>query len=179
MVDIVDFVENEQSRHLWPPFFAAPRAAFSQRPAAPTLPLPLFQIKRRTDLHHKRVLRRKNYDSRIDHDFAARSATVRRSRGKIRADKAHETLVLMGYEGSERTTRRTVAEAKHRWRQGHSRQTRPWIPEPGLWLQWDYGDGPEVEGRATALFCAWLAWSRFRFVLRLRDKTLASVVDGA
>ncbi|MGA2929246.1 MAG: IS21 family transposase [Solirubrobacteraceae bacterium] len=101
---------------------------------------------------------------------------VARSRGKIRADKAHETLALMGYEGSERTTRRTVAQAKRHWRQGHSRQTRPWIPEPGLWLQWDYGDGPEVEGRATVLFCAWLAWSRFRVVLALRDKTLASVV---
>ena len=37
--------------------------------------------------------------------------------------------------------------------------------EPGLWMQWDYGDGPTVQGRATVLFCAWLAWSRFRVVL--------------
>ena len=101
---------------------------------------------------------------------------VERSRGKIRADKAHEKLVAMGYLGSERTTRRAVAEAKRRWRQAHGRQTRPWIPEPGLWMQWDYGDGPEVAGRETVLFCAWLAWSRFRVVLPLWDKTMPSVV---
>jgi transposase len=101
---------------------------------------------------------------------------VERSRGKIRADKAHEKLVAMGYLGSERTTRRAVAEAKRRWRQEHGRRTRPWVPEPGLWMQWDYGDGPEVAGRATVLFCAWLAWSRFRVVLPLWDRTLASVV---
>ncbi len=103
---------------------------------------------------------------------------VERSRGKIRADKAHEKLVVMGYLGSERTTRRAVAEAKHRYRQEHGRRTRPWIPEPGLWMQWDYGDGPEVGGRQTVLFCAWLAWSRFRVVLPLWDKTMASVVVG-
>jgi transposase len=101
---------------------------------------------------------------------------VWRSRGKVRADKAHETLVAMGYLGSERTTRRAVAEAKRRYRQEHGRRTRPWIAEPGLWMQWDYGDGPKVGGRSTVLFCAWLAWSRFRVVLPLWDKTMASVV---
>jgi hypothetical protein len=45
-------------------------------------------------------------------------------------------------------------------------------------MQWDYGDGPTVEDRATVLFCAWLAWSRFRVVVPLRDKTLPSVVLG-
>ena len=103
---------------------------------------------------------------------------VDRSRCKIRADKAHGKLVALGYQGSPRTTRRWVAESKRRWRQKHGRRTRPWIPEPGLWLQWDYGDGPTVQGRATVLFCAWLAWSRFRTVVPLRDKTLPSVVLG-
>jgi transposase len=101
---------------------------------------------------------------------------VARSRGKVRADRAHEKLVAMGYQGSERTTRRAVAEAKRRWRAEHGRRTRPWIPEPGLWMQWDYGDGPVIAGRRTALFCAWLAWSRFRFVLPLWDKATPSVV---
>ena len=64
------------------------------------------------------------------------------------------------------------------WRQKHGRRTRPWIPEPGLWLQWDYGDGPVVTGSRTVLFCAWLAWSRYRVVVPLRDKTLPSVVIG-
>ncbi|MCA1699032.1 MAG: IS21 family transposase, partial [Actinobacteria bacterium] len=35
-----------------------------------------------------------------------------------------------------------------------------------------------VAGRSTVLFCAWLAWSRFRVVLALWEKTMASVVIG-
>jgi transposase len=103
---------------------------------------------------------------------------VARSRGRVRADQVHSKLVAMGYEGSERTTRRAVAESKRRWRQKHGRHTRPWIPEPGLWFQWDWAEGPVVAGIKTALFCAWLAWSRYRVVVPLRDKTLPSVVMG-
>jgi hypothetical protein len=43
-------------------------------------------------------------------------------------------------------------------------------------MQWDYGEGPMVDGRRAVLFCAWLAWSRFRVVVPLREKTLPSVV---
>jgi hypothetical protein len=103
---------------------------------------------------------------------------VDRSHGQIRADIAHGKLVAIVYLGSARTTRRWVAEAKRRWRRRHGRRTRPWIPEPGLWMQWDYGDGPKINGVVTVLFCAWLAWSRFRVVVPLRDKTLPSVVLG-
>ena len=103
---------------------------------------------------------------------------VDRSHGHVRADKAHEVLVAMGYEGSYRTTRRAVAEAKRRWRRRHRRRTRPWIPQPGLWMQWDWGEGPLVCGVQAVLFCAWLAWSRFRVVVPLRDKTMPSVVIG-
>jgi hypothetical protein len=59
---------------------------------------------------------------------------------------------------------------------GRAWAARPWIPEPGLWMQFDYGDGPEIAGRRTVLFCAWLAWSRFRVVLPLWDRTMPSVV---
>jgi transposase len=112
-------------------------------------------------------------------DYAGKiDELVDRSHGRIRADVAHGKLVALGYLGSERTTRRWVAEAKRRWRREHGRRTRPWIPEPGLWMQWDYGDGPMVDGRSTVLFCAWLAWSRYRVVVPLRDKTLPSVVIG-
>jgi hypothetical protein len=58
----------------------------------------------------------------------------------------------MGYLGSERTTRRAVAAAKRCWRAEHGRRTRPWVTDPGLWMQWDYGDGPRVAGRSTVLF---------------------------
>src|SRR5215217_4914102 len=49
---------------------------------------------------------------RVD-EFAEKvDELVDRSHGRIRADKVHERLVAMGYRGSERTTRRAVAEAK-------------------------------------------------------------------
>lgn len=100
---------------------------------------------------------------------------VERSKGKIRADVAHEKLTALGYAGSERTTRRAVATVKKAYRAGRVRVHRPWVTEPGMWLQYDFGDGPVVDGVKTVLFCAWLAWSRFRVVLPLRDKTLPSV----
>jgi hypothetical protein len=98
------------------------------------------------------------------------------SNAKIRADVAHDKLVALGYTGSERTTRRAVADARQAWAAGHRRVHRPWVPEPGLWFQWDFGAGPVLDGAATWLFCAWLAWSRFRVVLAIRDKTLPTVL---
>lgn len=101
---------------------------------------------------------------------------VDRSHGKVRADVAHDKLIALGYNGSERTTRRAVAEVKAAYRAGRRRVHRPWVPEPGMWFQYDFGDGPRVNGVGTQLFCAWLAWCRFRVVLALLDKTLASVM---
>jgi transposase len=103
---------------------------------------------------------------------------VDRSQGRVRADVVHDKLSALGYQGSPRTTRRVVRAVKAAWRRDHARAYRPWIPEPGLWLQWDYGDGPVVGGRATVLFCAWLAWSRFRVILPLFDRTLPSVISA-
>lgn len=100
---------------------------------------------------------------------------VERSKGKVRADVAHDKLLALGYAGSERTTRRAVARVKANYRAGNRRVHRPWVTEPGMWLQYDYGDGPVIDGVKTVLFVAWLAWSRFRVVLPLRDKTMPSV----
>lgn len=75
---------------------------------------------------------------------------VERSRGKVRADRCHEKLVAMGYTGSDRATRRAVSHAKRLYRQGTLRVYRPWIAEPGLWLQFDWGDGPRIAGRRTS-----------------------------
>src|SRR5215207_6631539 len=99
-----------------------------------------------------------------------------RSEGKIRADVVHDKLVAMGFAGSERTTRRAVRAARKAWWSGHRRVFRPWLPEPGLWLQFDWGDGPKIAGRPTLLFCAWLAWSRFRVVLPTWDRTLPTLL---
>src|SRR5690606_15052026 len=98
-----------------------------------------------------------------------------KSKGKIRADVAHRKLLALGYAGSERTTRRAVAAVRRSYRLGRTRVHRPWITEPGLWLQYDFGDGPVIDGVKTVLFCAWLAWSRFRVVVPILDKTFPSV----
>jgi hypothetical protein len=107
---------------------------------------------------------------------------VDRSKGHVRADKVHERLVAVGFGGDERTTRRAVAEAKARWRAGHRRTYRPWIAEPGMWCQFDWGVGPAVPwaggpARATLLFCLWLAWSRFRVVIPTWDRTLPTLLS--
>ncbi|MGC9381484.1 hypothetical protein [Streptomyces sp. MH13] len=84
---------------------------------------------------------------------------VERSQGRVRADKLHERPVQLGFTGDERTTRRAVARAKDRWRAGHRRTYRPWITEPVLRMQSDWGWGPEVPGpgggepRETLVFC--------------------------
>jgi hypothetical protein len=108
---------------------------------------------------------------------------VETSEAAVRADVVHERLVVLGFTGDERTTRRAVAEAKARWRAGNRRTYRPWITEPGLWLQFDWGWGPKVPDptspgvmRATLLFCAWLAWSRFRVVIPTWDRSLPTLV---
>lgn len=101
---------------------------------------------------------------------------VDRSKGKVRADVVYDKLVALGYAGSERTCRRAVAEAKAVYRAGQRRVHRPWVPEPGMWFQYDFGTGPRVAGVETVLFCAWLAWSRFRVILPILDKTLPTVM---
>ena len=103
---------------------------------------------------------------------------VERSKGKVRADVAHEKITAMGYAGSERTTRRAVARLKAAWCFGRRRVFRPWVPEPGMWAQYDFGDGPRIGSATTVLFCWWLAWSRFRVVIPLLDRAWPSVAGA-
>ncbi len=101
---------------------------------------------------------------------------MERSDAKVRADVCFDKLVALGFAGSERTVRRGVAEVKANHRRGRRRVYRPWIPEPGMWAQWDWGAGPSVGGRPTNLFCAWLAWSRFRVVIPTWDRTMPTLI---
>lgn len=101
---------------------------------------------------------------------------VERSQGKIRGDVVFEKLGPLGFDGSARTVRRALAEVKANYRAGRRRVYRPWITEPGMWAQWDWGHGPRVGGRQTYLWCAWLAWCRFRVVIPTWDKTLPTVI---
>ncbi len=101
---------------------------------------------------------------------------VDRSKGKVRADVVFERLVAVGFEGSARTVRRAVARVKANYKRGRQRVYRPWIPEPGMWAQWDWGKGPTIGGRATNLFCAWFGWSRFRVVIPTWDRTMPTLI---
>src|SRR6266545_2952184 len=64
-----------------------------------------------------------------------------------------------GYAGSARNFRRLVAAQKALWRKENHRGRRPAVWSPGAYLVIDWGslDGLHV-------FCAVLAWCRFRFV---------------
>ena len=84
----------------------------------------------------------------------------------------------MGYTGSGRTTRTVLAKLKADYRAVEARPHRPWTPEPGRWLQYDFGEGPVIDGAKTVLFCAWLAFSRFRIVFVMRDRTGPNVFSA-
>lgn len=100
---------------------------------------------------------------------------IEASHGKLRGDKAHDKLKALGYTGSERSTRRALAQVRANYHLSNVRVHRPWVTEPGQWLQYDFGDGPVIGGKKTVLFVAWLAWSRFRIVIALRDRTAPTV----
>ena len=101
---------------------------------------------------------------------------VERSRGRIRGDVVFDKLGPLGFAGSARTVRRALAVVKRNYRVGKRRVYRPWITEPGMWAQWDWGHGPRVTGRQSYLWCGWLAWCRFRVVIPTWDKTLPTVI---
>ena len=71
----------------------------------------------------------------IDEHLAKLKEWIERSNGRLRADRAHDKLLALGYAGSERTTRRAVAVVKRDYRLGRVRVHRPWVTEPGMWLQ--------------------------------------------
>ncbi len=102
-------------------------------------------------------------------------AKVKKTRGRITAKRLLPHARAAGYEGSERNFRRAVARNKARWaRSQHHR--RPWVPTPGEHLVIDWGEeGP------LKIFCAVLAWSRYRFVRlatnQRRETTLALLAE--
>jgi len=62
----------------------------------------------------------------IDEYLPKLEELVDRSKGKIRADKAHRKIAAMGYAGSERTTRRAVAR-RSAFRAVATNQSRWWV----------------------------------------------------
>jgi transposase len=90
---------------------------------------------------------------------------VRTSDGRISAKRLLPIVRAAGYTGSARNLRRAVAEAKTTWKR-QRRTYRPWVPTPGehLVIDWATEYGRQI-------FCAVLAWSRYRWVRIARDQT--------
>jgi hypothetical protein len=65
---------------------------------------------------------------------------VENSQGRVRADVVHQRLVAMGFAGIDHTTRRAVAEVKGV--EGRAPAPLLAVSEPGMWLQFDWGEGP-------------------------------------
>jgi hypothetical protein len=101
---------------------------------------------------------------------------VERTSGRISAKRLLPSARAAGYAGSGRNFRRLVARAKAGWRREHHRGRRPaaWSPSEYLVIDWGTEFGLHV-------FCAVLAWSRFRFVRFASDEgsetTLAMLAE--
>jgi len=98
----------------------------------------------------------RNYESVAD----VVAARVAASNGRISAKRLLPVAAAAGYGGSERNFRRLVAAQKLSWRRDHHRGRRPAVWEPGGFLVFDWA----TVGAGLHLFCAVLAWSRWRFV---------------
>jgi len=96
---------------------------------------------------------------------------MRVSHGRISAKRLLPAARTAGYAGSARNFRRLVAEVRAAWRAGHHRGRRPavWTPGDALVIDWGTEAGLHV-------FCAVLAWSRFRFVRFAADEKAATTL---
>jgi hypothetical protein len=90
--------------------------------------------------------------------------------GRISAKRLLPVARKAGYTGSPRNFRRAVAAAKLTWRRNR-RTYRPWVPVPGEHLVFDWAE----EG-GHHIFCAVLAWSRYRFVRFGADQTRSTTL---
>jgi len=113
-----------------------------------------------------RLPRGHNYD-RVADLVAER---VDKTAGRISAKRLLPAARAAGYEGSPRNFRRLVAEVRQAWRAGHHRGRRPGVWSPGDTLIIDWGS----EG-GLHVFCAVLAWSRFRFVRFAAEEKAATL----
>ena len=109
----------------------------------------------------QRKTRERNYDRVVE---LVRSR-VQTTKGRISAKRLLPAARTAGYAGSARNFRRLVAAEKRAWRADHHRGRRPavWTPGEMLVIDWDSED-------RLPIFCAVLAWSRYRFVRFAADE---------
>ena len=107
--------------------------------------------------------------------LAVLATRVKDTDGRISAKRLLPVARAAGYIGSARNLRRAVAKIKADHRQKR-RLYRPWVPSPGqhLVIDWTVEAGMHI-------FCAVLAWSRYRFVRfaanETRETTLALLAE--
>ena len=103
---------------------------------------------------------------------------VDKSAGRISAKRLLPIARAAGYEGSARNFRRLVTESKALWRRDHHRGRRPAVWSPGEYLVIDWAEAAP----GLYLFCAVLAFSRWRFVRFATDQrastTLALIAEA-
>jgi transposase len=114
-----------------------------------------------------RVPRGRNYDGVA----ALVAERVSKTSGRISAKRLLPAARTAGYGGSDRNFRRLVAESKQAWRREHHRGRRPAVWSPGEHLVIDWGALAGLH-----VFCAVLAWSRFRFVRFAHDERAATTM---
>ena len=96
---------------------------------------------------------------------------VDKTQARISAKRLLPAARAAGYAGSARNFRRLVAVAKQAWRADHHHGRRPAVWSPGEHLVIDWG----AEG-GLHVFCAVLAWCRFRFVRFAADERAATTL---
>lgn len=126
------------------------------------------------DAASPRVERAHNYDA-VAGLVAER---VEKSQGRMSAKRMLPIARAAGYAGSARNFRRLVARAKVLWRNDHHRGRRPAVWSPGEYLVIDWAQAAP----GLFLFCAVLAFSRWRFVAFATDQrastTLALIAEA-
>ena len=135
-------------------------------------------VKRKVEAHAKGLLD----DDRAERAPVAKNTDgvravvleeLRETGGRGTAKRLLPIARKAGYAGSDRNFRRLVAGVKRQVRAEVGRhQRRPAVWVPGETLVIDWGLHPS----GLKVFCAVLAWSRFRFVRVARDETAATTM---
>jgi transposase len=103
---------------------------------------------------------------------------IAKSGGRISAKRLLPIAKTAGYDGSPRNFRRLVAEQKALWRKDNHRGRRPAVWSPGEYLVIDWAEAAP----GLQLFCAVLAFSRWRFTAFAADQkattTLAMIAEA-
>ncbi|WP_084226661.1 IS21 family transposase [Mycobacterium shimoidei] len=127
-----------------------------------------FEADQSGDPPAPRAERAHNYDA-VAELVAER---VAKSQGRISAKRLLPAARAAGYEGSERNFRRLVAEAKALWRSENRSGRRPAVWSPGEYLVIDWAQAAP----GLFLFCAVLAFSRWRFVRFATDQRASTTL---